>query len=109
MPNKKSAIKHLRQTKKLTARNSLVKRNIKELIKQGEKAIAKETVKEQSAKLVHDLQKAVDKAVKTGALKANTGDRKKSRFAKLLKKSGASTEATKKAASKTEEKKATKK
>jgi len=105
MPNKKSAIKHLRQTKKLTARNSLIKRNIKELIKQGEKAIAKETIKEKSAELTRDLQKSVDKAVKTGVLKANTGNRKKERFAKMLKKAGASTEAAKKTAPAKEEKK----
>jgi len=33
MPNKKAAIKHLKQTVKRTASNSLVKRNIKEIIK----------------------------------------------------------------------------
>lgn len=96
MPNKKSAIKHLKQTKKLTARNSLVKRNIKELIKQGEKAIVKGDIKDKAGKLTHELQKAVDKAVKTGTLKANTGNRKKARFAKMLKGAGAPTEAAKK-------------
>lgn len=96
MPNKKSAIKHLRQTKKLTARNALVKRNIKELIKQGEKSIAKGDIKEKAPQFTHDLQKAVDKAVKSGTLKANTGNRKKARFAKMLKKAGATTESVKK-------------
>jgi small subunit ribosomal protein S20 len=100
MPNKKSAIKHLKQTKKLTARNSLVKRNIKELIKQGEKAIASGSIKDKAGQLTHDLQKAVDKAVKTGTLKANTGNRKKVRFAKMLKNAGATTAATKKEAPK---------
>lgn len=104
MPNKKSAIKHLRQTKKLTARNSLVKRNIKELIKQGEKSVAKGSVKEKSGELVRDLQKAVDKAVKSGVLKANTGNRKKARFAKMLKKAGATTDAAKKEKTATKEK-----
>lgn len=88
MPNKKSAIKHLRQTIKLTERNSLVKRNIKEIIKRGHKAAAKGTLKDDANDLMRSLQKAVDKAVKTKVLKENTGNRKKIRFAKMLKKSG---------------------
>ena len=39
MPNKKAAIKHLRQTVKRTQRNFLVKKNIKDIIKKGEKDI----------------------------------------------------------------------
>lgn len=96
MPNKKSAMKHLRQTEKRTSRNALVKRNIKELIKQGKKAVADGSIKDKSGELTHSLQKAVDKAVKTGVLKANTGNRKKSRFADMLQKSGAESKATKK-------------
>ena len=94
MPNKKSAIKHLRQTEKRTSRNSLVKRNIKELIKQGKKAIADGSIKDKSGELTHSLQKAVDKAVKTGILKNNTGNRKKSRFADMVKKAGVAPQAT---------------
>ncbi|MDP2812813.1 MAG: 30S ribosomal protein S20 [bacterium] len=87
MPNKKSAIKHLRQTIKLTKRNSLVKRNIKEIIKRGQKSAVKGTIKEEANDLMRSLQKAVDKAVKTKVLKANTANRKKARFAKMLKRS----------------------
>jgi small subunit ribosomal protein S20 len=105
MPNKKSAIKHLRQTEKRTSRNSLVKRNIKELIKQGKKAIADGSIKDKSGELTHSLQKAVDKAVKTGILKNNTGNRKKSRFADMVKKAGVAPKATVKKEAAKEEKK----
>lgn len=84
MPNKKAAIKDLRQTKKHTLRNSLVKRNIKEIIKRGQKAVAKG---EKVDDLAKQLQKAVDKAVKSNILKANTASRKKSRFAQMVKRS----------------------
>ena len=83
MPNKKAAIKDLKQTKKRTLRNALIKRNIKEIIKKGTKAVAKGEKVDEIAK---ELQKAVDKAVKTNVLKVNTGNRKKSRFADMVKK-----------------------
>lgn len=85
MPNKKAAIKHLRQTKKRTLANSLVKRQIKELVKKGQKAIDDGTIKDKQATLSHDLQKIVDKAVKRGILKPNAGNRRKSRFMKRIK------------------------
>lgn len=81
-------MKHLRQTVKLTERNSLVKRNIKEIIKQGKKAVADGTIEKQAGQLTHSLQKAVDKAVKSGVLKLNTANRKKSRFADMVKVAG---------------------
>lgn len=79
MPNKKASIKHLRQTEKRTRSHSLVKRNIKEIIKRGQKAIESGN-KEKTQDFIKQLQKAVDKAVKSGILKPNTGNRKKSRF-----------------------------
>ncbi|MFA5127040.1 MAG: 30S ribosomal protein S20 [Patescibacteria group bacterium] len=84
MPNKKAAIKHLRQTKKRTLANSLVKRRIKEMVKKSQKAMADSTIKEKRAGLEHDFQKIVDKAIKTGILKPNAGNRHKSRFMKRL-------------------------
>lgn len=106
MPNKKAAIKHLKQSEKRNRSNSLVKRNIKEIIKSGEKAVAKGDIKEKSAELTHSLQKAVDKAVRSGIIKANTANRKKTRFAKMLKNAGAESQAksTKKAETKEEKK-----
>jgi len=95
MPNKKSAIKHLRQTEKQTSRNSLVKRNIKEIIKAGKKAVATGDINKKAGELTHSLQKAVDKAVKANIIKANTANRKKTRFAEMLKTAGVKPEATK--------------
>ncbi len=86
MPNKKSAIKHLRQTVRHTKRNSLVKAKIKDIIKKGKKAIADGTISNQANDLTKSLQKTVDKAVKVGIIKSNTGDRKKSRFAAQINK-----------------------
>lgn len=80
MPNKKAAIKALRKNEKQHAFNSLVKRNIKELVKQGKKAIADGSIAEQAKDLGHKLQKSVDKAVKKGILKVNAGNRRKARF-----------------------------
>ena len=96
MPNKKAAIKHLRQTVKRTQRNFLVKKNIKDIIKKGEKDIDQGKINERAQELTHNLQKAVDKAVKSGILKSNTGNRKKSRFATRLKKAGVKIPAAKK-------------
>ncbi len=87
MPNKKAAIKHLRQTVSRTKRNSLIKAKIKDMIKKGRKAASDGSLTSQQADdLAKNLQKIVDKAVKTGIIKSNTGDRKKSRFAAQLKK-----------------------
>jgi len=86
MPNKKAAIKHLRQTIKRTASNVIVIKNIKDIVKQGKKAIADNTINEKAHDLMYSLQKAVDKAVKSGILKANTANRRKARFAAMLKK-----------------------
>ncbi len=80
MPNKKAAIKALRKNEKQQTFNSLVKRNIKELVKQGKKAIADGTIADTAKDLSHKLQKSVDKAVKKGILKVNAGKRRKSRF-----------------------------
>lgn len=82
MPNKKAAIKDLRKSKKRSLRNSLVKRNIREIIKKGQKAVAEG---KPVGDLAKQLQKAVDKAVKNNILKPNTANRKKSRFAKMIK------------------------
>ncbi|OGY94433.1 MAG: hypothetical protein A2406_03350 [Candidatus Komeilibacteria bacterium RIFOXYC1_FULL_37_11] len=82
MPNKKAAIKDLKKSKKRSVRNSLIKRNIKEIIKKGQKAV---TEGKPVGDLSKQLQKAVDKAIKNKILKPNAGNRKKSRFAKMIK------------------------
>jgi len=88
-------MKHLRQTVKHTEHNSLIKRNIKEIIKQGKKAVTAGTIDKQAGELTHKLQKTADKAVKSGVLKLNTANRKKSRFAEMIKKAGVKANATK--------------
>jgi ribosomal protein S20 len=86
MPNKQASIKHLRQTVKRTKSNNLVKRNIKQLVKTGHKLITEGSIKDQHQEMAKKLQKAVDKAVKAGIIKKNTGNRKKARFMKSLNK-----------------------
>ncbi len=84
MPNTNSAKKALRQTKKLTAKNSAEKKNLKDLIKKTLKAVdagKSDEVKE----LTKKFQKAADKAVKSGWLKKGTANRRKSRLAKKTK------------------------
>ena len=85
MPNKTSAEKALRQTKTRTERNLKVKKQIKWVEKQIAKALG-EKKKDEAMKLVKDLQQIVDKAIKKHVLHANTGNRKKSRTIKAIKK-----------------------
>lgn len=79
MAHKKAALKHLRQTKKRTAQNSAVKKNIAYLQKKALKAISDNdapTAKELSKKLSSFLDKAAQRHV----IKKNTAARKKSRL-----------------------------
>jgi len=86
MPQKKAAIKALRQAKKLSQRNLRVKRAIKSIIKDAQKALA-EGQADKAKEAYQKLQKTVDKATKSGMLKANAANRKKSRLAKKIKSS----------------------
>ena len=87
MPNIKSAKKELRKSKKNQAHNKKIKDNVKSLIKKSQKAIiAKDSGAED---LVKKALKALDKAGKTGVIKKNARDRKKSRLHAKLKKSKA--------------------
>lgn len=86
MPNKQAAKKYLRKAKKLAAKNWQAKKTIKDLQKKIEKAVsAKDSSK--IAGLSREFQKKVDKAIKSGWLKANNGNRKKSRLSARVKKS----------------------
>lgn len=81
MPNRAAAIKDRRQTETRTAHNKKIKDGLKTLIKKSIKAIDKKdetTAKELVAKSI----KAIDKAAKTGMLKKNTRNRRKSRLMK---------------------------
>ncbi len=83
MAHKAAAIKALRQTKKRTARNVLVKKNIAYLKKRTVKAIGKKEV--ESAEVTYrKLIQIVDKAAKNKIISPNTAARRKSRLAKKI-------------------------
>lgn len=80
MPNKKSAAKELRKSLKRSIKNTKVKDQINYLTKKTKKAM---TAGEATAKdLLKETMIALDKAAKTGLIKKNTRDRKKSRLHK---------------------------
>jgi small subunit ribosomal protein S20 len=85
MPVKRAAFKDLRQSQKKAVINLRVKRGIKTLIKNIDKALADDKV-EDAKKLAGELQKAIDKAIQQGRLKKNTGARKKSRVSARISK-----------------------
>lgn len=80
MPNSASAKKELRKSKNRNKRNVKIENKLKDLVKKSRKAIE---AKDSGAKeLVSKTLKAFDKAVKSGVIKKNTRDRKKSRLHK---------------------------
>lgn len=83
MPIKKSAIKHLRQTKKKTARNVKVKSKLREFVKDVRRAI-RENDKKRLEELSLNLQKVIDKAYHAKVIKKNTASRKKSRLMRQI-------------------------
>jgi small subunit ribosomal protein S20 len=85
MPITESAKKSLRQSKKRRGRNIRRKEAFKDIIKNIRK-LALENKKKEAEKLLPKAYKAVDKAAKTGVIKKNTADRKKSRLTKLVNK-----------------------
>lgn len=83
MPNKRSAMKAIRQDKKRADRNKLVFANIRDLRRHFRKAVeAKDTTKAQD--LAKQITVAFDKAAQKGIIKKNTAGRKKSRMMKKL-------------------------
>jgi len=84
MPITKSAKKALRQSKGRKKRNLQRKRKIKDLIKEVRNLVAQKKIAE-ARKLLPQVYKAFDKAVKVKTIKKNTASRKKSRLTKLLK------------------------
>lgn len=80
-----SAKKALRASKKKHVFNLRRHTAIETPLRQFKKFIAAKKAKEAKA-LIPALYKALDKAAKTGAIKANTASRRKSRLMKALKK-----------------------
>ena len=83
MPTTSAAKKHLRQTKKRTARNRAVVNRLRELVKKARKAItAADHTK--AATAVSAATKALDKAAQNKTIERNTAGRLKSRLMRQL-------------------------
>ncbi|NQU77952.1 30S ribosomal protein S20 [Candidatus Falkowbacteria bacterium] len=82
MPIKKSAMKELRKTNKRTIANRGVKDNFKSLIKKSRKEI--EAKSSNSADLIKQACKALDKAAQKGVIKKGNAGRRKSRLMRGL-------------------------
>ena len=83
MPNTKSAERRMRSSARKQARNKSVKSRIgtletryKDLLKQGKK--------DEAATALRQLTSTLDKAAKTGVIRKQTADRKKSRQSSKL-------------------------
>lgn len=84
MPNKAAGWKHLRQTKRRTARNDRVRDGLSYLKRQYAKALAAKDAAKAGAAF-RALQKALDRAAGKGVLKEGTTSRLKARAAAKLK------------------------
>lgn len=87
MPILNSAKKYVKVTRKKTAENRKRKLDMKKAIRELNDLI-KEGKKEEAEKSFIKAQKFIDKAVKKGVIKKNTGSRKKSSLIKKIKKLG---------------------
>ncbi|MHB8830639.1 MAG: 30S ribosomal protein S20 [Patescibacteria group bacterium] len=86
MPNKPSAMKELRKTKKRTVHNVRIKTNVRALLSKCKELVAKGDF-EEAKKTAILLQRAADKAAKVNVLSDNSANRKKARIMKLIAKS----------------------
>jgi len=84
MPITTSAKKALRSSKTKRGFNIAKKELINKTIKQVKKLVSEKKLKE-ARELMPQVQKILDKSVKTGLLKANTASRKKSRISAMIK------------------------
>ena len=83
MANLKAAKKDLRQTKKRTERNNIIRDKIRDYMRQSRKAAEKKDVAK-TEEYVNLAIKALDKALKTGLFKKNTVARRKSKLMRRL-------------------------
>jgi len=83
MPITKSAKRALRQSQKRRIRNIQKKQKIKNLLKEVRNLVSQKKI-EEAKKLLPQVYKFLDKAVKVGVIKKNTAARKKSRITKLI-------------------------
>jgi len=89
MPITESAKKALRQNIRRRKRNIQKKEKVKNLIKEARLLVSQKKV-EDARKLLPQIYKSLDKAAKTGVIKKNTADRKKSRITALINKTKSS-------------------
>lgn len=85
MANLKSAIKRVRSTDARTAKNKMVKSELKTAIKKFKKAIEENSIEEAKTTLANAV-KLVDKAVSKGLIHKNNAANKKSRLTKMYNK-----------------------
>ena len=83
MPLIKSAIKRMKQDRRRLARRKPVKTYMKTMIKKMEDA-AKAGKKDEVAKMLSEVYKAIDMAAKINIIHENNAARKKRRMAKLV-------------------------
>ena len=84
MPITKSAKKALRNSGKKRSFNIAKKELLNKNIKQLKKLVSEKKLKE-AREFMSQVQKTLDKSVKTGLLKLNTASRKKSRLVAMIK------------------------
>ena len=85
MPITQSAKKALRSSKRKKGFNTNKKELINKAIKQLRKLVTEKKIKEARG-YMSQVQKILDKSVKTGLIKKNTASRKKSRISAFIKK-----------------------
>ena len=83
MPNKKAAIKDLRQSKKRAERNARIKTHAKVHFNNAQ-ALLKEGKTKEAAEMIKKFQQIADKAAKKNALTKNKVNRKKSKLMKAI-------------------------
>ncbi len=84
MPNTKSAARRMRNSARKNLQNRSVKSKLRRVEKEFRAAVTAGK-KDEAAKLLAGVHSAFDKAVKAGAVKRPTANRKKSRLAVSLK------------------------
>ena len=83
MPQRKAALKDLRQNRKRNLQNQDIKTELKKTVKKFKASVAEKNAKEAASDL-DAVYKKLDKATKRNVLHKNTASRRKSQFSKLL-------------------------
>jgi len=85
MPITKSAKRAINQSLRRRVRNLQKKKKMKDRLKEVRSLILQKKI-EEAKKLLPQVYKSLDKAVKIGVIKKNTASRKKARITKLINK-----------------------